>query len=141
MHAINVPSAAVFQALADPTRIRILRLLAVSREEACLCEFVDSLLEPQYKLSRHLKVLRQTGLLSAEKDGRFVYHRLVPGVDLLTKLYAVLRALPDDRAKFATDLRRFKARIRLREAGRCRIGIQVASLVGEQPERRSRRAA
>ena len=141
MHAIDIPSALVFQALADPIRIRMLHLLTTAREEACLCEFVDSLLEPQYKLSRHLKILRQAGLLSAQKDGRFVYHRLVPGIDHLTKLYAVLRALPDDRAKFAADLRRFKARMRLRESGRCRIGIQVASLAGEQPEQRSRRTA
>lgn len=141
MHAINVPSALVFQALADPTRIRILRVLAASAEEACLCELVDSLLEPQYNLSRHLKILRQAGLLSAQKDGRFVYHRLVLGIDHLTKLYAVLRALPDDRAKFAADLRRFRARMRLRESGRCRIGIQTASLAGGPPERRSRRAA
>lgn len=77
MHSINIKPSEIFQALADPTRIRIVRLLAETREEACLCELVDSILEPQYKLSRHVKVLRQAGLLTAEKEGRWVYHRLV----------------------------------------------------------------
>ena len=55
----------------------MVRLLAVTKEELCLCEMVDSLLEPQYKLSRHLKILKQSGLLTAQKEGRWVYHRLV----------------------------------------------------------------
>jgi ArsR family transcriptional regulator len=81
MHTINVKPQDIFQALADPIRIRIIRLLAQTGEETCLCELVDSLLEPQYKLSRHVKILRQAGLLSAEKEGRWIYHRLVRGVD------------------------------------------------------------
>ena len=128
MHIVNIKPEVVFQALADPTRIRVLRVLATSREEACLCELVDSLLEPQYKLSRHLKVLRQVGLLAAEKDGRFVYHQLIKRHDHLRPLYAAIRALPDGDGTFATDQRRFKARMRLRQAGRCRVGIQTPSL-------------
>ena len=58
-----------------------MRLLAMTGEETCLCELVDSLLEPQYKLSRHLKIIRQAGLLTAEKEGRWVYHRLVQGIE------------------------------------------------------------
>ena len=70
MHLITVKPEEVFQALADRTRIRIMRLLVDTGEEICLCELVDSLQELQYKLSRHLKTLRQAGLLSAIKDGR-----------------------------------------------------------------------
>ena len=134
MHIVNIEPELVFQALADPTRIRSLRALASGREEACLCELVDSLLEPQYKLSRHIKILRQVGLLSADKDGRFVYHRLVTRPAHLKALFAVICALPDARGTFAADLRRFKGRMRLRESGRCRIGIQTASLAGGPQE-------
>lgn len=141
MHVVDIQPEVVFQALADPTRIRVLRVLAASREEACLCELVDSLLEPQYKLSRHLKVLRQVGLLAAEKDGRFVYHQLVLRHAHLKTLYAAIRALPDSGDTFAADLRRFRARMRLRESGRCRIGIQTASLAGTPQEPRSKSAA
>jgi len=128
MHVVSIKPEIVFQALADPTRIRILRVMTTAREEACLCELVDSLLEPQYKLSRHLKVLRQVGLLAAEKDGRFVYHQLVTRHAHLKTLYAAIRTLPDGEGTFAADLRRFRARMHLRESGRCRIGIQTASL-------------
>jgi len=72
-----------------------MRLLAMTGEETCLCELVDSLLEPQYKLSRHLKIIRQAGLLTAEKEGRWVYHRLVQGIQFLEPLYQMLKALPD----------------------------------------------
>ncbi len=128
MHVVIIQPEIVFQALADAVRIRVVRLLAASREEACLCELVDSLLEPQYKLSRHIKILRQAGLLAAEKDGRFVYHRLVARPPYLGRLYVAIRALPDADGRFAADLRRFRDRMRLRESGRCRVGIQTPSL-------------
>lgn len=132
MHIVKIQPALVFQALADSIRIRVLRLLAVSRDEACLCELVDSLQEPQYKLSRHLKILRQAGLLDAAKDGRFVYHKLVADYRHLKALYKTICALPDSDGTFASDLRRFAQRLRVREDGRCRIGIQTASLASPQ---------
>lgn len=141
MHVVNIDPQGVFQALADATRIRIVRLLAVAREEACLCELVDSLREPQYKLSRHVKVLRQVGLLAAEKDGRFVYHRLVTRPVHLERLCAMVRALPDTRGVFADDLRRFRDRMRLREEGRCRVGIQTRLFAVAQQQSQSRRRA
>lgn len=134
MHSVNIKPQEIFQALADPTRIRIVRLLAETDEEACVCELVDSLLEPQYKLSRHLKVLRQAGLLTAEKDGRWIYHRLVYGVDYLNLAYEMLRALPDSDGLFARDLHNFRQRMCLREDGRCRVGIQTASLAAAEGE-------
>lgn len=126
MHVVNVRPADLFQALAEPSRIRIVRLLAQTREEACLCELVDSLLEPQSNLSRHLKILKQSGFLTTHKDGRWVYHRLVRGSRYLTHVYATIRALPDAEKTFAADLKRFEQRLRLRERGRCRVGIQQA---------------
>lgn len=128
MHAVAIHAPEVFQAMADPTRLRIVRLLAITREESCLCELVDSLLEPQYKLSRHLKILRQSGLLTAEKEGRWVYHRLVTGRPYLSRLWTTIRVIPDATGEFAADLARFQRRMRLREAGRCRVGIQTPEL-------------
>ena len=128
MHVINVSPELVFQALADATRLRILRIMAVAREESCLCELVDSLREPQYKLSRHLKILQRVGILDAEKEGRFVYHRLVKRSRHLNRLYAAIAALPDPEGQFAADLQRFRKRMRLRESGRCRVGIQTRAL-------------
>ena len=131
MHSINIELQEIFQALADGTRIRIARLLAQTGEEACLCELVDCLLEPQSKVSRHLKVLRQAGLLATIKDGRWVYHRLVRDVAHLERLYDMLKALPDSDSLFSKDLANFQNRMSLREDGRCRIGIQTLALAVE----------
>lgn|SRR5574337_1169971 len=128
MHVVNVAPELAFQALADRTRLRILRVMVVAREESCLCELVDSLQEPQYKLSRHVKILRQVGLLESEKEGRFVYHGLVKRSRHLNRLYDTVAALPDTDGEFARDLQRFHRRMRLRESGRCRVGIQTRSL-------------
>lgn len=131
MHSLNIEPQEIFQALADGTRIRIARLLAQTGDEACLCELVDCLLEPQSKVSRHLKVLRQVGLLSAVKDGRWVYHRLVRDMAHLERLYEMLKAMPDSDSVFAKDLANFQNRMSLREDGRCRVGIQTLALAVE----------
>lgn len=123
MHSITIQPEAIFQALADETRLRVIRLMVVTGEESCLCELVDSLLEPSYKLSRHLKILRQAGLLSSQKEGCWVYHRLVKESSYLETLYATVRALPDPEGIYNADFKRFRQRLCLREDGRCRVGI------------------
>lgn len=120
MHLVSVGAHEIFQALSDPFRVRMMRLLAVSNEEACLCEFSDSLLEPEYKLSRHLKVIRQAGLLEANKEGRWIYHRLIRKVPFLEHVYEALRKIPDTDGEFRKDLERFSKRLPLREDGRCK---------------------
>lgn len=131
MQSVKAPIEETFQALSDTTRLRVLRLLASTNEEACLCEFVDSLLEPQYKLSRHLKILRQAGVLEAEKQGRWVYHRLVTEPDHLVALFKLVAALPDPNGVYAADLARFEQRLGRREDGRCRVGILTDALKAE----------
>ncbi len=131
MQLIEIPIEDTFQALSDPTRLRIIRLLASTHEEACLCELVDSLLEPQYKLSRHLKILRQTGLLDTEKEGRWVYHRLVIHPAYLVSLFTLIAGLPASNGIYAADLERFEQRLAHREGGRCRVGVLTDALKSE----------
>lgn len=120
MHVVTVKPESLFQALSDATRIRIVRLLAVSGDEVCLCDLADTLLEPEYKLSRHLKVLRQAGLLDAEKDGKWVYHRLIFSSTHLKSLYRYIKDIPDSEKSFTADLKRFEKRKRARQGLRCR---------------------
>ena len=131
MQTITIQAEAIFQALADETRLRIIRLMVVTGDESCLCELVDSLLEPSYKLSRHLKILRQAGLLSSKKEGRWVYHRLVTEPAYLEQLYATVQALPDSNKIYSADLKRFRERLCLREGGRCQVGIQSEEFKNE----------
>ena len=64
----------LLDALTDPTRLRLLRLLR--QQELCVCELVDALRIPQYKISRHLRRLRATGLVEARREGRWMHYRL-----------------------------------------------------------------
>lgn len=67
----------LFKALADETRARI--ALLVSREqELCVCELTCALNESQPKISRHLALLRQIGLLTDRRQGQWVHYRLHP---------------------------------------------------------------
>ena len=66
--------AAVCAALADPTRLRILALLADG--EVCVCHLHDSLDIPQPTASRHLAYLRRTGLVETRRDGLWVHYRV-----------------------------------------------------------------
>ncbi|KTD17457.1 Arsenical resistance operon repressor [Legionella jordanis] len=128
MQTIKIQSPEIFQALADLTRLRIMRVLIKTNEKACLCELADSLMEPQYNLSRHLKILRQAGLLIAEKQGRWVYHELAHKMDkakFLPNLYQLIKVLPDNNGIFVEDLSRFRKRLLLREKGRCNISAQA----------------
>jgi len=67
-------SIAVFKALADPLRLRILKALAL--EDLCVCVFVE-LLDCEYsKLSYHLKVLKDAGLVECRPKGTFLIYCL-----------------------------------------------------------------
>jgi ArsR family transcriptional regulator len=123
MQLISINPEVVFQALSDEARLRIIRLMSSVNDNACLCELVDSLQEPAYKLSRHLKILRQAGILTSKKDGRWIYHGLVKKINYLDLLYKSVQALPDPSFIYQADLERFKQRMSLREDGRCRVGI------------------
>lgn len=63
-----------FHALSDPTRLEIVRRLR--HGERCVCELQDLLDAAQSRLSFHLKVLRESGLITDRKDGRWVYYTL-----------------------------------------------------------------
>ena len=68
------PSVAVFKAVADERRLRILRLLTVS--ELCVCDLVEIFDLEYSKLSYHLKQLREAGLVRTDRDGNFVTYEL-----------------------------------------------------------------
>ena len=68
--------ASWFKALADPTRIRILNLLARSPDPLCVCDIVDRFPLGQPAISHHLKVLRDVRFVVAERRGTFMYYRV-----------------------------------------------------------------
>jgi len=73
----NEQLAALFHALSDATRVGIVRRL--SGGERCVCDLQDMLDAAQSRLSYHLKTLKEAGLVTDRRDGRWVHYSLAPG--------------------------------------------------------------
>lgn len=78
-----------FQALSDPTRLSILERLR--HGERCVCELTDALDAAQSRLSFHLKVLKDAGLITDRREGRWMYYSL--NSDALTELGELVETL------------------------------------------------
>ena len=71
--------AAMFKALGDPVRLRLLSLIASHPGgEACVCEISTTFDVSQPTISHHLKLLRSAGLLDCERRGTWVYYWVIP---------------------------------------------------------------
>jgi ArsR family transcriptional regulator len=97
-------AAELFHALSDATRLEILDMLRGG--ERCVCELTDALEAAQSRLSFHLRVLKEAGLVTDRKEGRWSYYTIVP--EALAELHDVSVALQP------TSQRR-----ELRKIGRC----------------------
>ena len=83
--------ARIFKALGDPTRVRLVSLIAAHADaEACVCDLTDPVGLSQPTVSHHLKQLVDAGLLTREQRGRWSFYRVVDGA--LDSLAGALRA-------------------------------------------------
>jgi ArsR family transcriptional regulator len=94
----------IFHALSDETRLGILEKLRAG--EQCVCDLQDGLDAAQSRLSFHLRVLKDAGLVSDRKEGRWSYYSIVP--EVLSELHDL-----------AVGLQPSKLRILARSSGRC----------------------
>jgi len=89
----------LFRALADPTRLRLLHLIAGSGE-VCVCFFVEILKTSQPKISRHLAYLRRAGVVASRREGKWMHYRLItptsPSAAAILK--QTLKALEEDKS-------------------------------------------
>jgi len=87
--------ARLFHALSDETRIRVVDMLASG--EKCVCDLQDAVGAAQSRLSFHLKVLREAGLVNDRRQGRWNFYSLRP--DIIDEMKAYLTARkPDESA-------------------------------------------
>jgi len=88
---------ALFQALGDRTRLRLLNLMADG--EVCVCFFIEVLDEPQPKISRHLAYLRSAGLVSARREAKWANYTITPPAHATTRaaFEAIMATLKNDR--------------------------------------------
>ncbi|AFL86402.1 putative transcriptional regulator [Terriglobus roseus DSM 18391] len=98
-----------FQALGDTTRLRLLNLMG--EQEVCVCYFVEILGGPQPKISRHLAYLRNAGIVSARREGKWMHYRIEmpPHAGAAQVLRQTLEMLKDDKAMLADRTRLAKA--------------------------------
>ena len=96
MNSIAVTRASRLSALADETRLRILELLLDG--ERCVCELTDALGLGQSLLSFHLRTLKETGLVTDRREGRWVYYAASPEV-LREVASCVADLIPESRRK------------------------------------------
>lgn len=83
-------TAELFRALADPTRLMILSELRAG--ERCVCELADRFETGQSRLSFHMKTLKDAGVVTDRRDGRWIYYALNPAaLDEACALVGMLR--------------------------------------------------
>ncbi len=110
-----MPIETFTKALADETRLRLLILL-IEAPELCVCEFTQALALSQPKVSRHLAILREAGLLQDRREGLWVYYRLHK--DLPEWARTMLQALYDGgscEAVFQADRQRLASAVKLNQ--------------------------
>ncbi len=80
------------KALSDPTRLRLLSLIAAHVDgEACVCDLTGSVDVGQPTISHHLKILREAGLVTSRRRGTWVHYAIVPGA--VERITAALAAV------------------------------------------------
>jgi ArsR family transcriptional regulator len=89
--------AKVFQALSDETRLLILEQL--KEGEQCVCDLTDAFKTGQSRLSFHLRVLKEAGLVLDRPEGRWVYYALNP--DAIEELKETIGSLKDSSSRSA----------------------------------------
>jgi ArsR family transcriptional regulator len=98
-----------FQALGDNTRLRLLNLMG--DQEICVCYLVEILGQPQPKISRHLAYLRNAGIVTARREGKWMHYRVVmpPHIGATQILQQTLAWLQEERTMQADRARLTKA--------------------------------
>lgn len=114
----------LFAVLGDRLRLRLACCLLTVKEGLCVCELVDALQASQPNVSRHLRLMKGAQLVEERREGRWVYYRLKDADHLL---FDNIRCCLDTVCccdDIQQDLRRLRARLKLRQGGKCVVGFR-----------------
>ena len=112
-------TANIFKALSDETRLRVVKLL--QERELCVCELIQVLNMSQPRISRHLSVLKNAGIVDDRREGKWVYYSLC-NETRNNKVKTILEAmslLADDNSVVKKDKKNLKRAVRLSKIERC----------------------
>ncbi len=108
----------LFRGFADPTRLRLLNLLAAG--ELCVCDLVEILGIPQSTVSRHLRYLHRAGLVEVTRDWKYAHYRLAtPEPAVHRALLGCVRTCFQGIAQLDRERALAEARARARSAAPC----------------------
>jgi ArsR family transcriptional regulator len=106
--------AIIFKALSDETRLRIVKLL--EKGELCVCDIVAALDIVQPKVSFHLGVLKEAGLIKDRKQGKWTHYSLNE-VDLFKRMLMVSICEKADGGPIAEDRKRLERFLKSKKSG------------------------
>lgn len=109
---------AIFRAFADPTRLRIMNVLAAG--ELCVCDIVEILGLPQPTVSRHLALLRREGLVDVSREWKYAHYRLTTPRDAVhRRLIGCVRSCFDGIEPLDAERERAALRVEERATDPC----------------------
>ncbi|MDD3052673.1 MAG: metalloregulator ArsR/SmtB family transcription factor [Candidatus Cloacimonetes bacterium] len=83
----------IFKALADKTRFRIVKMLEI--KPMCVCEINEIIGFSMPAISNHLKILKEAGIITSEKDEKYVNYKLVNNNEIISGIRRMLSAIDD----------------------------------------------
>lgn len=97
MMMIMMKPDSLFSMLSNSTRLRALMLMQ-AEGEVCVCELTFALAESQPKISRHLALLRESGIVKSRREGTWMYYQINPGLpgwskELIRQVFGQLNEL------------------------------------------------
>lgn len=118
---MNERYVTALKALGEPSRLRVYFLLVQIDERICVAEAMDVLGESHYNVSRYLKILLNAGLVTAEKEGKWVFYTLNKDQSpFFANLLATVQSIPT--SEFKQEIMGCEKRLAMRKDGRCIIG-------------------
>ena len=113
----------VFKALSDKTRLKIMWLLFSIDSKINVSEIIDVLEENQYNVSKHLKVLKNAGLIYEKKEGKWAFYHYKRSEDLFDEEIRKT-VLTISSELMADEIKRCKKRLSMRIDGKCVLGAE-----------------
>ncbi|HBE03046.1 MAG TPA: hypothetical protein DC049_11325 [Spirochaetia bacterium] len=110
-----------FQALSRFCRFRIMHLLLKTPYPLCICELMDIMNKPQYKISRCLGALKNAGLIIEKREGRLLLHSPHTQNILNIPIFQYIKKSASLSPELAQDLVNLKKRLALRKKGKITV--------------------
>ncbi len=118
---MNASYTDALKAISDSNRLRLFWLLVHIDERVCVAEAMDVLGENHYNVSRNLKILQKAGLVTAQKEGKWVFYTLNrEGSPFQMQLLAAVKSIPE--RELEAEIKKCRLRLALREGGHCVVG-------------------